>query len=61
MKTNKKLLSLIVLSLLLVKPYNVFAAGADSFRTDEYKAMGENVLDLIDMIPIKDTYILSTN
>lgn len=47
MKTNKKLLSLIVLSLLLVKPYNVFAAGADSFRTDEYKAMGENVLDLI--------------
>lgn len=47
MKTNKKLLSLIALSLLLVKPYNVFAAGADSFRTDEYKAMGENVLDLI--------------
>lgn len=47
MKTNKKLLSLIVLSLLLVKPYNVFAAGADIFRTDEYKAMGENVLDLI--------------
>lgn len=47
MKTNKKLLSLIVLSLLLVKPYNLFAAGADSFRTDEYKAMGENVLDLI--------------
>ncbi len=47
MKTNKKLLSLIVLSLLLAKPYNVFAAGADSFRTDEYKAMGENVLDLI--------------
>lgn len=47
MKTNKKLLSLIVLSLLLAKPYNVFAAGADSFRTDEYKAMGENVLDLV--------------
>lgn len=47
MKTNKKLLSLIFLSLLLAKPYNVFAAGADSFRTDEYKAMGENVLDLI--------------
>lgn len=47
MKTNKKLLSLIVLSLLLAKPYNVFAASADSFRTDEYKAMGENVLDLI--------------
>lgn len=47
MKTNKKLLSLIALSLLLAKPYNVFAAGADSFRTDEYKAMGENVLDLI--------------
>lgn len=39
MKTNKKLLSLIVLSLLLVKPYNVFAAGADSFRTDEYYGM----------------------
>lgn len=47
MKTNKKLLSLIVLSLLLTKPYNVFAADTDSFRTDEYKAMGENVLDLI--------------
>lgn len=47
MKTNKKLLSLIALSLLLAKPYNVFAASADSFRTDEYKAMGENVLDLI--------------
>lgn len=47
MKTNKKLLSLIVLSLLLAKPYNVFAADADSFRTDEYKAMGENVLDLV--------------
>lgn len=39
MKTNKKLLSLIVLSLLLVKPYNVFAADADSFRTDEYYGM----------------------
>ena len=47
MKTNKKLLSLIVLSLLLAKPYNAFAADADSFRTDEYKAMGENVLDLV--------------
>lgn len=47
MKTNKRLLSLIVLSLLLAKPYNVFAADTDSFRTDEYKAMGENVLDLI--------------
>lgn len=47
MKTNKKLLSLIALSLLLAKPYNAFAADADSFRTDEYKAMGENVLDLI--------------
>lgn len=47
MKTNKKLLSLIALSLLLAKPYNVFAADADSFRTDEYKAMGENVLDLV--------------
>lgn len=39
MKTNKKLLSLIVLSLLLTKPYNVFAADADSFRTDEYYGM----------------------
>lgn len=39
MKTNKKLLSLIVLSLLLTKPYNVFAAEADSFRTDEYYGM----------------------
>lgn len=47
MKTNKKLLSLIALSLLLAKPYNVFASNADSFRTDEYKAIGENVLDLI--------------
>lgn len=47
MKTNKKLLSLIVLSMLLAKPYNAFAADADSFRTDEYKAMGENVLDLV--------------
>lgn len=39
MKTNKKLLSLIVLSMLLAKPYNVFAADADSFRTDEYYGM----------------------
>lgn len=31
----------------MTKPYNVFAADADSFRTDEYKAMGENVLDLV--------------
>ena len=46
-ENKQKTLSLIVLSLLLAKPYNVFAAGADSFRTDEYKAMGENVLDLI--------------
>ncbi len=47
MKTNKKLMALIVLSLLLAKPYNVLAAGADSFRTDEYNAMGTNVLDLV--------------
>lgn len=46
-ENKQKLLSLIVLSLLLIKPYNVFAADTDSFRTDEYKAMGENVLDLI--------------
>lgn len=39
MKTNKKLLSLIVLSMLLAKPYNVFAADADSFRRDEYYGM----------------------
>lgn len=38
-KTNKKLLSLIALSLLLAKPYNAFAADADSFRTDEYYGM----------------------
>lgn len=38
-KTKQKLLSLIVLSLLLAKPYNVFAADADSFRTDEYYGM----------------------
>ncbi len=44
MKTNKKLLSLIVLSLLLAKPYNVFAAGADSFRTDEYKLWAKTCL-----------------
>lgn len=47
MKNNKKLMALIVLSLLLAKPYNVLAADADSFRTDEYKAMGTNVLDLV--------------
>lgn len=46
-ENKQKLLSLIVLSLLLEKPYNAFAADADSFRTDEYKAMGENVLDLV--------------
>lgn len=39
MKTNKTLLSLIALSLLLAKPYNVFAADTDSFRTDEYYGM----------------------
>ena len=44
MKTNKKLLSLIALSLLLVKPYNVFAADADSFRTDEYYGMDADPL-----------------
>ena len=36
---QKTFLSLIVLSLLLTKPYNVFAADADSFRTDEYYGM----------------------
>ena len=36
---RKNFLSLIALSLLLAKPYNVFAAGADSFRTDEYYGM----------------------
>ena len=44
MKTNKKLLSLIALSLLLAKPYNVFAADADSFRTDEYYGMDADPL-----------------
>lgn len=42
MKTNKKLLSLIVLSLLLTKPYNVFAADSDSFRMDEYYGMDDD-------------------
>ena len=44
MKTNKKLLSLIALSMLLAKPYNVFAAGTDSFRTDEYYGMDADLV-----------------
>ena len=47
MKTNKKLMLAVTLSLLAMQPYNVFAANADSFKTEEYKYMGENVLDLI--------------
>ena len=47
MKTNKTLMLAVTLSLLAMQPYAVFAAGADSFRTDEYKNIGDNVLDLI--------------
>ena len=47
MKTNKTLMLAVTLSLLSMQPYAVFAANADSFRTDEYKNIGENVLDLI--------------
>ena len=47
MKTNKTLMLAVTLSLLAMQPYAAFAAGADSFRTDEYKNIGENVLDLI--------------
>ena len=35
-----------LLSLLYSTPYGM-AADADSFRTEEYKGMGDNVLDLI--------------
>ena len=47
MKTNKTLMLAVTLSLLAMQPYAVFAAGANSFRTDEYKNIGDNVLDLI--------------
>lgn len=47
MKTNKTLMLAVTLSLLAMQPYAVFAAGADSFRTNEYKNIGDNVLDLI--------------
>lgn len=47
MKTNKTLMLAVTLSLFAMQPYNAFAANADSFRTDEYKNIGENVLDLI--------------
>lgn len=35
-----------LLSLLYSTPYGM-AADADSFRTEEYKGMGDNVLDLV--------------
>lgn len=47
MKTNKTLMLAVTLSLLAMQPYAVFAAGADSLRTNEYKNIGDNVLDLI--------------
>lgn len=47
MKTNKKLMLAVTLSLLAMQPYAVFAADANSFRTDEYNNIGDNVLDLI--------------
>ena len=47
MKTNKTLMLAVTLSLLAMQPYAVFAAGTDSFRTNEYKNIGDNVLDLI--------------
>lgn len=47
MKTNKKLTLAVTLSLLVMQPYAVFAANADSFRTDEYYGIGKNVFDLI--------------
>ena len=47
MKTNKTMMLAVTLSLLSMQPYAVFAANADSFRTEEYKNMGDNVLDLI--------------
>ena len=47
MKTNKKLMLAVTISLLAMQPYNVFAANADDFRTDEYSGIGENVFDLI--------------
>ena len=47
MKTNKKLTLAVTLSLLAMQPYAVLAANADDFRTDEYKYIGDNVLDLV--------------
>ena len=47
MKTKKKLLLLITLSIIATNPYTAFASNADSFRTDEYYGMGANVLDLV--------------
>ena len=47
MKTNKTLMLAVTLSLLSMQPYAVFAANADSFRTDEYYGIGKNVFDLI--------------
>ena len=47
MKTKKKLLLLITLSIIATNPYTAFASNADSFRTDEYYGMGVNVLDLV--------------
>ena len=49
MKTNKTLMLAVTLSLLAMQPYAAFAAGADSFRTEEYNAIGENVFDLINV------------
>ena len=47
MKTNTKLMLAVTLSLLAMQPYNVFAANADDFMTNEYYGIGKNVFDLI--------------
>lgn len=47
MKTNKKLVLAVTLSLLAMQPHTAFAANADDFRTDEYNNIGKNVFDLI--------------
>ena len=47
MKTNQKLMLAVTISLLTMQPYNVFAANADDFKTNEYYGIGKNVFDLI--------------
>ena len=47
MKSKQKLMLEVTLSLLALQPCNMYAADADSFKTEEYQAIGENVFDLI--------------